>query len=186
MSHKRNRRLFERRKINRHVRFITRADMEASGQIEDISEGGLRMTTDAVANVGDEIIVYPEGLGRLTGAIVRKEGKSIAIQFEISDSQREHLTKRILSAQSGVPYLRILENRSDKRAKINVESTAEVVEGGAKFECAIVDISSGGAAIRSEVRPPLNKEIRIGSIRGRVCRHTSNGFAITFIQQAVA
>ena len=95
-----NKRNHRRRPLDVAVRFVTSADLESAGRLEDISEGGLRMKTAAAAEIGDKIIVYPEGLGRLTGTIIRKDAGGIAVAFDLSENQRAYLAKRIESADS--------------------------------------------------------------------------------------
>ncbi|MEX0645830.1 MAG: PilZ domain-containing protein [Parvularculaceae bacterium] len=175
-----NKRAFKRRPIELGVRFISREDLETTGTVIDISEGGLAMHTDAAASIGDTIIAYPEGLGRLTGAVVRKFDGGIAIQFELSETQRVYLTKRIDSAVKGVPYIRLLERRAHKRLALNLESEARLIASGETFKCEVVDISESGASINAAERPPIGEAIQIGTLKGLICRHTDEGFAIDF------
>ncbi len=175
-----NKRTFKRRPLELGVRFISREDLETTGRVIDISEGGLAMHTDAAANIGDTIIAYPEGLGRLTGKVVRKFEGGIAIQFELSETQRVYLSKRIDSAVKGVPYIRLLERRAHKRLSLNLESEARLVASGRTFKCEVIDISESGAAISSSDRPDIGEAIQIGTLKGLVCRHTEEGFAIDF------
>lgn len=178
-----NKRQFERHKIDLGVRFITREDLEECGRLINVSEGGLAMFTDASAEVGDEIIVYPEGLGRLTGVVRRKFGDGIAIEFNLSEQQREHLKKRIDSALTGVPYIRLLENRNHKRMTLKLFSEAKVVPGGDLFACQVIDISESGSRIRSNVRPEVGLTVHVGALKGVVRRHTDDGFAIEFVRR---
>lgn len=180
MSENANNRAYERRPLTLGVRYITRSDMEATGRLLNISEGGLYMATDTDAEIGDEIIAYPEGLGRLSGAIVRKDEQGVAVQFNITDKQRQYLTMRISSALTGAPFLRLLKNRGHQRIGINLDVRARHVSNDEVFDCKIMDLSQSGAAIQSEIRPPIGEEISLGTVCGTVCRHTSDGFALTF------
>jgi hypothetical protein len=180
------RRIYKRQEIDLGVRFISREDLETTGRVIDISEGGLAMKTDAAADMGDTIIAYPEGLGRLTGKVVRKFEGGIAIQFDLSDTQRTYLKKRIESAVSGGTYIRLLENRVHKRVAVNLASEARLLDTGEKFTCRIIDISESGAGVSSSERPAVGMRIQIGSLKGRVCRHTEEGFAIEFAKAGKA
>ena len=179
-----NRRKFERHEIDLSVRFISQKDLEASGRLVDISEGGLAMITEAQAEVGDKIIAYPEGLGRVEGVVRRKIEGGLAVEFKISEGQRTHLGKRIHSALTGVPYIRLLENRGHKRMKLNLVSQAQEGSCGRAFSCKIVDLSESGALVKASEKPSIGADIRIGSIRGLVRRHTPDGFALEFAQMA--
>ncbi len=175
-----NRRSYERTDLGLTVRFVTREDLETTGELIDISEGGLAMLTETAAQVGDPVIAYPEKLGRITGTVVRKFEGGVAIAFEMSESQREHLRKRIESAVSGVPYIRLLENRKHKRITLNLDSEAHIEAEGKSFKCQIADISETGSQIRAETRPVIGTMVRVGLLRGKVRRHTNEGFAIEF------
>ncbi|MEO1135323.1 MAG: PilZ domain-containing protein [Pseudomonadota bacterium] len=175
-----NRRAHERRSIRLGVRYITHSDLETVGKLVNVSEGGLYMETKTDAKVGDEIIAYPEGLGRLVGRIVRKDENGVAIEFDMSAKQRRVLTKRIGSAITGTPYLRLFEKRGHRRMALGLEAVARVPSNDKEIDCTIVDISPSGAALQSEQRPPVGKEISLGSINGVVCRHMEDGFAVSF------
>jgi len=178
----REQREFERTQLDLTVRFATRGDQETTGRLIDISAGGLAMLTDAPAEVGDPVIAYPEGLGRLTGKVVRVFDGGIAIEFKMSDAQREAVRKRIHSAVTGVPYLRLLDKRKHKRIELNLDSEARLESSGERFECQIVDISETGSQIRTEHKPALGQMVRIGSLRGVIRRHTDTGFGIEFVK----
>lgn len=173
-------RKYDRVPLDLSVRFISRQDLESSGRLTDISEGGLAMLTDANAEIGDEIIAYPEGLGRLTGIVRRRMENGLAVEFSLSEAQRSHLRKRINSAVTGVPYIRLLENRNHKRMNLHLLSEAQEMQSNKLFQCEIIDLSESGAKIRSTRQPNIGAKIRIGSLRGVVRRHTYDGFAISF------
>lgn len=186
MADQSNKRAHMRRKLSLLIRFITQSDLETSGRVRDISEGGLYMESHSSAGIGDDVILYPEGLGRLSGKIVRKGDDGVAVEFILSDVQREYLSRRIASAEAGVPYLKLMEKRQHVRVDLKVDSRASAPSIGKEFDCTIVDLSLTGALIRSTVKPPLGVEVRIGAIRGLVRRHWEDGFAIKFVQVAVA
>lgn len=175
-----DRRQYKRRELNVDVRFMSGEDNETTGQILDISEGGLAMSTDVDAKIGDTIIAYPDGLGRLAGKVVRKFEGGIAIQFDVSQNQREYLRKRIEAAVSGVPYIRFLEKRAHERLPLNLSSEARLLDSGETFDCFLIDISDSGAGVRSVRRPDIGQAVQIGSLKGVVRRHTDEGFAIEF------
>jgi len=179
-----NNRTHERTELDLTVRFITREDLETTGTLINISEGGLSMLTDSEAQVGDPVVAYPDRLGRLVGKVVRKFDGGVAVQFDMSDVQREHLRKRIDSAVSGVPYLRLLENRKHKRIELNLDSEGRVESNGQTFRCQIVDISETGSKIRADFSPELGETVRIGSLYGVVRRRIAEGFAIEFSKSA--
>ncbi|MGF1544953.1 MAG: PilZ domain-containing protein [Parvularculaceae bacterium] len=173
-------RQYVRHCLERFARFISKADFEASGTLIDVSEGGLSLRAETDAEVGDEIIVYPEGLGRLTGTVCRVFDGGLAVKFDLSDNQRAYLAKRIEAAKTGRPFMRLLENRTHKRVRLQLKSEALEENTGARFDCEIVDLSPTGARIKAERRPSVGDAVRIGVLSGLVRRYTSDGFAIEF------
>ena len=178
-----NKRQYERTELELTVRFTVGENEETTGRLLDISAGGLAMLTDAPAQAGDLVIAYPDGLGRLTGKVVRVFDGGLAIEFEMSDAQREALRKRIHSAVTGVPYIRLLDKRKHKRIELNLDSEARTEPDGDCFECQIIDISETGSQVRAKHKPALGEMVRIGSLRGEVRRHTDTGFAIEFVKE---
>ena len=54
---------------------------------------------------------------------------------------------------------------------------------GTVHSCFVVDASLSGAAVATEIRPPVGTPLGIGACIGRVIRHTHDGFAIKFVKQ---
>lgn len=180
MKHGKERRKFERTAIDCAVRFTIGDGPEATGRLINISEGGLAIATEKTAVVGESALAYPEGLGRLAGEVVRVFDGGFAMALTLSDIQRAHLAKRILAAKTGAPYLRLLERRAGDRVKLNLPATALLTATSETFACEVLDLSAEGAGVKSDVRPALGEEVKIGALQGRVCRHTTAGFAIRF------
>lgn len=186
MEYGADRREFERKAIAAPTRFIINDETEATAQLSDISKGGLFMVTDAPAKEGDKVVVYPEGLGRLEGHVVRRRANGVAVQFAMSDTYRELLHRRIAAALEGKPYLRIADRRSCIRTALNIDVAVEVVGTEQSIECRIDNISNSGAAIQSENRPVVGANVRVGTIDGKVLRHTEEGFIVRFRQLRAA
>ncbi len=75
------------------------------------------------------------------------------------------------------------ERRRDRRRQ--AERQVSLLFAGAWHACVIVNVSRGGAAVSSEQRPPVDKEIIIriadlGLFKCRVLRHLEEGFAVRF------
>ena len=176
----RDRRQYKRRQLEARIRFLTSDDREAIGRLIDISEGGLFMATDISASPGDEIIAYPEGLGRLKGFVVRKDEQGVAIQFDIPESQRASLAKKISSAEAGLPYFRLVDRRAHERRQLSIAAAAVNCDTKESFECKVIDISESGAGVAAATRPAIGAKVEIGALKGTVTRHTVEGFAIAF------
>lgn len=173
------RREAKRQKFSVDLKFLLRGEVEGAGALLDISASGLAFFTEIDAAVGDEIIVYPVGLGRLPGRVARKFGGGVAVKLTLSDAQRQSVEERVEAALSGAPYLKLTERRRDLRIKYNLDTVART-EGGETFHCTIVDMSRGGCQLRADEQPEIGTEITVGTLKGVVIRHVKNGFSVKF------
>ncbi len=176
------RRTAPRFSLNIDCRFLLRGTVESKGSLLDISTGGLALITDSLAEEGDEIIVYPEGVGRLSGRIVRVFNGGFGIALCLSDAQKGTIGERIASLIAGVPYLRLSENRSSFRITYNLETSARIEDSEEYFTCTIIDMSRTGCLLQSDVKPEIGERIIVGTLRGLVRRHSDNGFAMEFMR----
>ena len=172
-----------RRPLDAEVRFATETDPDARGRIVNISESGLYMKCRTRVRVGEAVIAYPDGFGRLPGTVVWADDDGCAVQFLISEQKRSYLAKRLEDGEGHVLFQKILERRSSARTKLNLEATA-VISANESFPCIIVDLSETGAAIEATNFPPIGTRVSIGSIHGVVTRHYSDGFALAFSKKA--
>jgi hypothetical protein len=46
--------------------------------------------------------------------------------------------------------------------------------------CRVIDLSSSGAALKTDQRPDIGALVTIGKTTGRVVRHLEEGFAVEF------
>ncbi len=75
------------------------------------------------------------------------------------------------------------ERRRDRRHP--ADQRVALLFAGAWHDCLIVNVSRGGAAVESDQRPPVDKEIiirivELGLFKCRVLRHLDEGFAVRF------
>jgi hypothetical protein len=154
-------------------------EAELSGRIDNICEGGFFITPSIEANAGDRIIAYAEGLARLEGVVVRIDSNGFAVKLNLSEDQKQDLSKRIAAALSGKPYLRILDRRNNKRLILNLDTTYRIIPDGTVFDCTIVDVSSEAVTVETtQIKPAVGENVRVGGFVGRVYRHGPNGFVV--------
>lgn len=143
----------------------------------DISPGDVRIHAPVLPNVGERVVIYLEGLGRVTGNVARRGGSDIAVVFDFSAHKREKLAEQLMLAINkdlGIDEPARPAPGSPQLARIEFES-GEVHLGE------ILDFSLAGVTIRSTKPPPLIGEwVRVGNIYGRVARLIEGGFAIDF------
>lgn len=184
MNAGRERRGAKRFALSVDVKFLLRGTEEGAGRLLDISEKGLALFSDINAVEGDPIVVYPLGLGRIEGEVVRCFEGGLGVSFTLSDAQKETILERIAAALEGKSYMRLVEKRSDLRIRYNIETTAQLDNIEPPIICTIVDMSRSGCLLHAAKKPGLGEEVIIGALRGRVSRHVDDGFAIEFTGSA--
>jgi hypothetical protein len=189
MNSPNNRRGAERIRLSLDVKFLLRGQYESTGVLLDISENGLALLTDAKACEGDEIVMYPVGLGRLTGKIARTFEGGLGIAFTLSKLQRDSIKERIASLIDGTPYMRLTEDRQSLRLHMGIETEAFMHGETTPVLCTIINMSRTGCLVKCGAMPAIGSKIMIGALFGRVRRLESDGFAVEFERinsQAVA
>lgn len=82
----------------------------------------------------------------------------------------------------------MFETEDDRRRHVRIPLVSRVqflVDGKGPEEGEVSDISLGGAAVQSDMRPPIGETVtayveNIARLEGRVVRYVRNGFAIQF------
>ena len=72
------------------------------------------------------------------------------------------------------------ERRRYRRTPVDRGVTRMTVDSGPSFDCKVLDLSVGGAAVEVDARPPIGQKVRLGRTEGRVVRHIPSGLAIEF------
>lgn len=174
----RERRRFRRMPVTVDGRILDSDGREYDCRTADISPGDVRIFSPVAPTVGDRVILYLEGFGRLSGRVARHcgEGES-AVIFDFSAYKREKLAEQITAAINKDrldPEPREIATAIADRTKIELE-TGEVIEGE------ILDFSIAGITVRAKgIIPLIGSWARIGGVYGRVSRLIEAGFAIDF------
>ncbi len=175
----RERRRFRRMPIAISGRLLDKAGREHDCRTADISPGDARVVSDVLPDVGERVVIYLNGFGRVSGRVARRCGEGeMAIIFDFSAHKREKMAEQLTLevnkelgiAGSARPILR----DDDQHVRLEFET-------GENYEGEIVDFSLAGVTVKSKHPPPLlGVWVRVGTVYGRVARLTDGGFAIDF------
>lgn len=165
--------------LNLHVRFLLQDGSEKAGVVDDISVGGMNIVTKARADEGSIIIAYVEDLGRLEGVVSRVDDRGIAVRLVLSALRREKLQERLGIPGAGDAIAKSLDGRRFSR-EVGEGATSIRRADGSQLTARVIDLSLGGVAVEAAEWPPLGEQVIVGKMRGRVVRHSENGFAIEF------
>lgn len=174
----RERRRFRRMPIEVSGRMLDPFGREHDCRTADISPGDIRIAAPILPPVGERVVLYLEGIGRVTGNVARRCGEGeVAIIFDFSAHKREKLAEQ----------LTIFVNKSlgidepVREIREGAQTISLTFETGETYEGEVLDFSLAGITIRSKRPPPLiGVWVRVGAVYGRVARIIENGFAIDF------
>ena len=78
-------------------------------------------------------------------------------------------------------YLDTQDQRSSIRRIPEKPLSVMTMADGTQEVISLMDVSIGGAMVKSDIRPPLNANIHLGTLRAKVLRHHSEGFSVVFL-----
>ena len=173
----RERRRFRRMPIEVSGRLLDEQGVEHDCRTADISPGDIRIAAPTLPRVGERVVIYLSGFGRVSGHVARKCGEGeVAIIFDFTAHKREKMAEQLTIAVN-----RDLGIEEEQRPPIADGSQMIKLEfeTGEAYEGEVVDFSLAGITIRSRRPPPLiGVWVRAGNVYGRVARLIEGGFAI--------
>ncbi len=140
----------------------------------------VRFSTPFPAALDDRAFVYVESLGLMRGVISRAMGPTSEMDIHMTINERSRLASRILWADMQAGFKGTDLRRFPRYEPANPDSSLKLPDGTI-VNCRIANISSTGAAIISDVRPPLSTQVILGQIHSEIRRHTDIGFAVEFL-----
>jgi hypothetical protein len=174
------RRRFRRSPVIVGGRLLDTAGREHDCRTADISPGDMRIVATTLPTVGERVVIYLEGLGRVSGKVARTCGEGeVAIIFDFSAHKREKLAEQltlVINKSLGIDEPAHRAITGDGGRLIRIEH-----EAGDAYEGEIMDFSLAGITVRTpRLAPPIGAWVRIGGVYGRVARLIEGGFAVDF------
>jgi hypothetical protein len=175
----RERRRFRRMPITVSGRLLDPLGREHDCRTADMSPGDARIASPILPQVGERVVIYLDGFGRVTGHVARKCGEGeVAVIFDFSAHKREKMAEQLtlaINRDLGI----------DEPARPTLRDGAHHVrlefETGEAYEGEVVDFSLAGITVKSKRPPPLiGVWVRVGNVYGRVARLIEGGFAVDF------
>ncbi|HYD86207.1 MAG TPA: PilZ domain-containing protein [Vitreimonas sp.] len=178
----RERRRFRRMPIEVNGRMLDTLGREHDCRTADISPGDVRIAAPTLPRVGERVVLYLDGIGRVSGNVARTCGEGeVAIIFDFTAHKREKLAEQLTLAAN-----RSLGIEEPVRGPIRdgAQTVRLAFETGESYDGEVLDFSLAGMTIRSQRPPPLiGVWVRAGAVYGRVARLIEGGFAIDFAPQ---
>ena len=130
---------------------------------------------------GAIVTVECEEFGQWEGVVNRATNRGFAMAIDATDEERAKLADKIAWYEK-VQRLETVDLRKHKRIVPNNPLSHLLLADGSSQRCFVVDMSASGAAVSAEIMPKLGTPLAVGSIVGRVVRHTPDGFAVKFVE----
>lgn len=173
----RERRRFRRMPVEITGRLLDPFGREHDCRTADISPGDVRIVSDLPPPVGERVVIYLQGFGRVSGRVARKCGEGeMAVIFDFSAHKREKMAEQLtlaINKELGI------EGDTRPAVRDGAQTVRLEFETGEAYEGEVVDFSLSGITIKSKRPPPLlGVWVRVGTVYGRVARLIEGGFAV--------
>ena len=177
-----DRRQYQRVELSLVGRFLGTSDNEHSCKVKNISAGGALLESDAIPQIGEQLIIYLDQLGRFTGNVVRIDDGAFAVQFTHSRPKAQRTSDAIMKLMHNKDSVPFTERSAPRVAQD--QATQITLESGQKLVCSIVDISLTGASIAITPRPKTGTRLILGKTAAKVVRHHETGVGLLFLGPA--
>ncbi len=179
----RERRRFRRLPLVVGGRMLDTLGREHDCRTADISPGDARIAAPVLPNVGERVVIYLDGLGRVCGHVARRGEHDVAVIFDFGAHKREKLTDQLTLAIN--QDLGIEADEKIPAGSRGSDFACIELETGESYPGQILDFSLTGITIASAKPPPVIGDwVRIGGTYGRVARLIEGGFAVDFAPRA--
>jgi hypothetical protein len=174
------RRSFKRVRVDLPGRLFVPAEArEVRCTVANLSPGGAVLDCEIAPPAETPVILYVDGFGRFEGEVSRCDGTTVAVSFNCTALKKariaEQLTLFLNRALVDGAVLRRHERAPAKGLTRFTRADGQVVS------CEVLDLSTSGVLVKSDVRPPLGEYVLIGQLAGRVARHHETGVGIEFV-----
>jgi PilZ domain len=175
---------FERRrhwrvKVALLGRYMLTNRQEFPCQSIDMSPGGLAIVCPVKGAIGERVVVYLEHVGRVEGEVVRHIESGFAMTIAATPRKRDKLAAQ-LTWLANRHALGLPEDRRHERIVPRNPRTTLRMDDGREYIVRLIDVSLSGAALSTEIKPPLDMPVTLGRTLARVVRHFDGGIAVEF------
>jgi hypothetical protein len=136
-----------------------------------------------VGQVGERMTSYFREFGEFEGVITHTMQNSFLVEMEMAPAHRARLADKLAWFEKKFRDASVEDAREHARVIPPASRSVLTLADGSVHGCAIIDVSSSGAAVLTEVRPPIGTPLAIGACVGRVIRAFDRGFAVRFVER---
>jgi PilZ domain len=160
-------------------RYMLESRREYPCQTVNISPGGLAILAPVMGNLGERVVVYLDQLGRVEGTVTRQFQNGFAIAFSATVRKRDKLASQ-LTWLANRQLLGLPEDRRHDRVQPRIPRTVITLDNGQQVVARLIDISTSGAGISTDLKLAMDQRIVVGKLPGKVVRIFEGGVAVEF------
>jgi hypothetical protein len=175
------RRRYQRVQLSLLGRCMFPDQRECPCQVSEISPGDASIVSPFSGETGERVIAYIDNIGRVEGVILEKTEQGFVMSISASQRKRDKLADT-LTWLANRHVLSLDEDRRHLRRAPKRSETSIVLADGSSHTVRIIDMSLSGAAIATNLRPPIGSPVRLGRLGARIVRHFDDGIGIEFMR----
>jgi hypothetical protein len=160
-------------------RYMLESRREYPCQTVNISPGGLAILAPVMGNIGERVVIYLDQLGRVEGTVVRQFQNGFAIAFSATVRKRDKLASQ-LTWLANRQLLGLPEDRRHDRVQPRIPRTIITLGTGEQVVARLIDISTSGAGISTDLKLVMDQRIVVGKLPAKVVRVFEGGVAVEF------
>jgi PilZ domain len=160
-------------------RYMLESRREYPCQSVNISPGGLAILAPVMGNIGERVVIYLDQLGRVEGTVVRQFQNGFAIAFSATVRKRDKLASQ-LTWLANRQLLGLPEDRRHDRVQPRIPRTVITLDNGQQVVARLIDISTSGAGISTDLKLVMDQRIVVGKLPAKVVRVFEGGVAVEF------
>ncbi len=175
------RRRFQRVKLSLLGRCMFPDQRECPCQVSEVSPGDASIVSPFSGEVGERVVAYIDSVGRIEGVLLEKTDQGFVMSISASQRKRDRLADT-LTWLANRHVLSLDEDRRHLRRTPKRSETSIVLSDGTTHSVRVIDMSLSGAAIATNLRPPIGSPVRLGRLGARIVRHFDDGIGLEFMR----
>jgi hypothetical protein len=174
-----DKRRHQRVKVSVDGRYMLESRKEYPCQTIDMSPGGVAIAAPAPGVIGERVIIYLDQIGRIEGKVVRLLPNGFAVNLSATVRKRDKLAAQ-LTWLANRSILGLPEDRRHDRIQPRIARTVITLPDGRKVVARLIDASTSGAGISTELDLAMGLRIVVGKLPATVVRKFDGGVAVEF------
>ena len=159
--------------------FVPSEAREERCTIVSLSAGGASVNCELVPEPTTPVVLYIDSFGRFEGVVAANDGAVFEISFNCTPLKRERVAEQLtMYLNKSLVDGAALRRHERAPAKGFTRFTRA---DGQLVRCEVLDLSTSGVSLKTDIRPPVGEYVLIGQMAGRIARHHESGVGIEFV-----